>query len=213
MKTCLLLPFRQPIMFSDSYYTIQHKSEGTFKDRGSRFIAYALPVENEAAVKTILLNIRKEHPGANHVCYAWQLGVNKEACRSSDDGEPSNTAGKPILAQIQSKDLTNVLVAVVRYFGGTLLGTGGLIHAYRSAAAEAIKNSAVIEKHIHLQFGIDFKFEQMNDVMRILKTFECSISEQASSETCFIRFSVRRSASQQCETRLRSVQNLSLTYL
>jgi uncharacterized YigZ family protein len=135
-------------MFSNSYFTIKEASQGVFKDRGSKFLACAFTVIAENEIKEHLSALRKEHPSARHHCYAWRLGAGKEAWRANDDGEPSGTAGKPILGQIQSYDLTNVLIVVVRYFGGTLLGASGLINAYKSAAADAIKNAVIEEKFI-----------------------------------------------------------------
>ena len=136
------------MLFSDTYLTIEKKSETLYKDKGSKFLTFAFPVQNDQQIKEVLTQLKKEHPSANHHCYAYRLGADKLNFRANDDGEPSNTAGKPILGQIQSNDLTNILIVVVRYFGGTLLGVGGLIQAYKNSAAEVLKVSHIIEKFI-----------------------------------------------------------------
>ena len=130
----------------DTYKTIEKPSEGLFKDKGSKFISFAFPVDNEEEIKEIVQSIKKEHHSARHHCYAWRLGADQLLFRANDDGEPSSTAGKPILGQIQSFDLTNILIVVVRYFGGTLLGVSGLINAYRNAALDAINQAEIVEK-------------------------------------------------------------------
>jgi len=154
---------------NDSYKTIKAKSEGLFKDKGSKFLSYAFPVETEEEIKEILIQIKKEHHSARHHCYAWRLGTEEITFRANDDGEPSSTAGKPILGQLLSFELTNILVVVVRYFGGTLLGTGGLINAYRTAAAEAIKNAKTVTRVVEDKFTLKFTYNEMNDVMQIIK--------------------------------------------
>ena len=144
------------MLFEDTYLTIKEPSEGLFKDKGSKFSSFAFPASSEEDVKKFLAELKKQHPSANHHCYAFRLGADKQAYRANDDGEPSNTAGKPILGQIQSKDLTNILIVVVRYFGGTLLGVSGLINAYKLAAAEAIQNATIIEKTVDDIYEIKF---------------------------------------------------------
>ena len=136
------------MLFSDSFYTIKSSASGIYKDRGSKFIGYAFPVSSEEEIKQHLSNLKKDHIGARHFCYAWRLGVGGQAWRLNDDGEPNNSAGKPIYSQILSKNLTNVLIVVVRYFGGTLLGVGGLVNAYKSAAAETLLATEIIEEFI-----------------------------------------------------------------
>ncbi|HEY3371791.1 MAG TPA: YigZ family protein [Prolixibacteraceae bacterium] len=153
----------------DTFRTIEMPSEGLFKDKGSRFIAFAFPVNSEEEIKEIVQSIKKEHHSARHHCYAWQLGVEKSLFRANDDGEPSSTAGKPILGQIQSFDLTNILIVVVRYFGGTLLGVSGLINAYRNAALDAINKAGVIEKLVEKWLLIEFDYSAMNEVMKVFK--------------------------------------------
>ena len=180
----------------DYYKTISAKSEGLFKDKGSKFIAYTFPVESEDDIKDLLLRIKKEHHSARHHCYAWRLGINGPAFRANDDGEPSSTAGKPILGQIISSDLTNILIVVVRYFGGTLLGTSGLINAYKSAAADAINNAQIVTKPIEDYFWLTFTYAQMNDVMQIIKQEELNIATTRFELDCRLEFSVRKSAAE-----------------
>lgn len=181
------------MLFSDSYFTIQQASEGLFKDRGSKFLAFAFPVKNEAEIKEHLVQIRKEHHIANHHCYAYRLGADKLNFRANDDGEPSNSAGKPILGQIQSHDLTDILIIVSRYFGGTLLGVSGLINAYKLAAQDAIKNSMIIEKYITYRYRVFFQFENTSEVMKLLKKYDCLILHQGYEENSFMDIEIRKS--------------------
>jgi uncharacterized YigZ family protein len=146
------------IMESDSYLTIENPSEGLFRDKGSRFLSFAFPVQTEDEIHKILENNHKKYHDAHHHCYAWRLGVDMNHFRSNDDGEPGNSAGKPILGQIQSFQLTNLLIIVVRYFGGTLLGVGGLIQAYKAASMDAIKNAHIIEQYIYINYRLNFKY-------------------------------------------------------
>jgi uncharacterized YigZ family protein len=180
------------MLFEDTYLTIKRPSEGVFKDRGSKFLAFAFPVKTEEEIKEILTRIRKQHHIANHHCYAFRLGADKQSFRSNDDGEPSNTAGKPILGQIQSKDLTNILIVVARYFGGTLLGVSGLINAYRQAAADALQNSEIIEEIVKERYQLLFGYLQMNDVMKIIKEEKLDIVSQNFELECEIVFEVRK---------------------
>lgn len=200
------------MLFSDTYLTIEKKAEIIFKDKGSKFLAFAFPVENDTQIKEILLALKKEHPNANHHCYAYRLGADKLNYRANDDGEPSNTAGKPILGQIQSNDLTNILIVVVRYFGGTLLGVSGLIHAYKTSAAEAIKETKIVEKFISFNYTINFPFEHLNDVMKLLKQMDCKIMAQQFDNDCEISFSIRKANSEACEEKLKKLNGLKLEY-
>ena len=200
------------MLFSDTYLTIEKPTEAIFKDKGSKFLAYAYPVENDQQIKEILNQLKKEHHTANHHCYAYRLGADKMNFRANDDGEPSNTAGKPILGQIQSHDLTNILIVVVRYFGGTLLGVSGLINAYKSSAAEVIKASAITEKQILFNYTIQFYFEHLNDVMKLLKQLDCKITNQQFDNNCEISFSIRKANSEQCEEKLKKIEGLKLEY-
>ena len=156
----------------DSYKTIEKTAEGYITERKSKFISYVIPVESEDEVKPILEEYRKKYYSARHVCWAYMLGSSREEFRTNDDGEPSGTAGRPILGQINSYELTNVLILVVRYFGGTLLGTGGLVKAYKEAAAAAIENAKIIEKTVDDTFILHFDYSLLNEVMRKLNQFE-----------------------------------------
>lgn len=166
-------------MIQDKYITIAHPTEGTFRDRGSKFIGYSFPVSNEKEIKTHLQQLKKIHPSAGHVCYAFRINPMNEYWRANDDGEPSSSAGKPILGQIRSMELQNVLVAVVRYFGGTLLGVPGLINAYRQAAFEALKIADFIEKTVTFQITASVSYDQMGELMKWVKDaqFEYVIPE------------------------------------
>jgi uncharacterized YigZ family protein len=191
------------MLFSDSYFSIEKEAQALFREKGSKFIALAYPVKNEAEIKERLAALKKEHPSANHHCYAYRLGADKQNFRSNDDGEPAGTAGKPILGQIQSKDLTDILIVVVRYFGGTLLGVSGLINAYKNAASEAIAASVIVEKHIRFVYKVNFSFERMNDIMRILKENQAKVIKQDAMESCEIEFAVRKQNSEKLEEHLR----------
>ncbi len=179
-------------MASDTYLTIQNASEGLFKDKGSKFLGFAYPISSDEDVKPLIDLLKKEHHSARHHCWAYRLGNQGEQWRVNDDGEPSNSAGKPILGQIQSKGLTNVLVVVVRYFGGTLLGVGGLIQAYKEATADTLNNAIIIEAYAETQFTISFPFETMNDIMKLLKDKTAKIIKQDFNNQCVISFSVRQ---------------------
>lgn len=200
------------MLFSDTYLTIEKPTEAIFKDKGSKFLAFAYPVENDQQIKEILNQLKKEHHTANHHCYAYRLGADKMNFRANDDGEPSNTAGKPILGQIQSNDLTNILIVVVRYFGGTLLGVSGLINAYKNSAAEVIKVSTITEKQILFNYTIQFYFEHLNDVMKLLKQLDCKIINQQFDNNCEMSFSIRKANSEQCEEKLKKIEGLKLEY-
>jgi uncharacterized YigZ family protein len=174
----------------DSYKTIENPSEGIYKEKGSRFYAFAYSVEQEEEVKNILFNLRKKYHDARHHCYAYKLGTGDDRYRTNDDGEPSGTAGKPILGQIHSAGLTNILIVVIRYFGGTLLGTSGLIRAYRAAAADAIQNGIIMEKKIRKWYKIYFGYPQMNDVMKLLKEGNLKPMNQNFGEKCELAVAV-----------------------
>lgn len=179
-------------MFEDTFKTILKSSTGSYSEKRSKFIAYAFPVQSEAEVKEQLTVVKKKHSDARHHCYAYILGPNKDAYRMNDDGEPSGTAGRPIYGQLLSKDLTNILIVVVRYFGGIKLGVSGLQNAYKIAAKEALDTATIIEKTINEQYEVSFEYLQMNSVMQILKNPQISILEQKSDLRCSIVFSVRK---------------------
>ncbi|HCI57356.1 MAG: YigZ family protein [Bacteroidetes bacterium] len=170
-------------MFETNYKSIIGHSEGVFRDKGSRFLAFAYYVETENECKSVLERIKKEHPKANHHCYAYRLGPYKNIFRWYDDREPSNTAGRPIYAVIQSNDLTNILIVVVRYFGGTLLGVPGLIQAYRSAAEAAIEQNTIIEKEIEEEYELQMSFEEMAEVMKIVKQHKATLTQTSTADT------------------------------
>ena len=160
------------------YYTIEQPSMAEFKDRGSKFLAFAYPAKDIETCKKLLAQLKKEHGKAVHHCLAYRLGVDGSTFRVSDDGEPAGSAGRPILGQIDSKELTNVFVVVVRYFGGTLLGIPGLINAYKTATALALQLSPIIKKPIEIPYELNFDYHQMNEVMLLVKHYNCSVVEQ-----------------------------------
>lgn len=180
----------------DIYKTITKPSKETlFKDKNSKFYGYAFPVNTEEAIKSSLEFLRKKHYSARHFCYAWQLGVESLRYRANDDGEPSNSAGMPIYGQIQSFELTNILVVSVRYFGGTKLGVGGLINAYRSSAKLALESSIIEEKTIDIYFQLNFEYNLMSKVLRIIKENSININDQKLELNCELNISVRKSNS------------------
>jgi uncharacterized YigZ family protein len=170
--------------------TILHPSQGIFKDKGSKFLSFAFPVENENEVKNIVIHIKKKYFNARHHCYAYILGQNGEKFRVNDDGEPSGTAGKPIHGQLLSKNLTNVLIVVVRYFGGILLGTGGLINAYKNAASDALNNAEIIEAIFFEEKEIRFKYEATNEILNNLRKINAEILEQHFDNECVVKYRV-----------------------
>jgi uncharacterized YigZ family protein len=183
------------MLFEDIFLSLASKGEGEFRDRGSRFIGIAFPVTTEREVKEVLQDVKKSHPQANHHCYAFRLGADGLAQRSSDDREPSGSAGKPILGALLSKEITNSLVVVVRYFGGTLLGVPGLINAYRNSAIIAIEQAGIQEQVVVEKFILEFSQETSGAVHQLLRQFDARILDQAYDSTCIIRFSIRRSRS------------------
>ena len=187
---------------SDTYLTIQDKSEGIYTEKRSKFLAFAHPVETIDEIKDLLTDYKKKYYDARHVCYAYMLGPERTDFRTNDDGEPSSTAGKPILGQINSRELTNILVVVIRYFGGVKLGTSGLIVAYREAAAEALSAATVIEKTIEETVTFTFPYVMMNSVMRVVKELNPRIIEQKYDETCIITLAIKRSMASMLEERL-----------
>jgi len=177
----------------DTYRTIEVASTETlFKDRNSKFYGYAFPVQNEEDVKEALGSLKKKHHSARHFCYAWQLGIEQIRFRANDDGEPSNSAGMPIYGQIQSYDVTNILIVSVRYFGGTKLGVGGLINAYRNSAQLALEASEIKEKTIDVLYELSFQYDMMNKVMRVIKEKNLTIAKQKLEEDCTYIICVRK---------------------
>lgn len=194
----------------DTFKTIEKPSEGLFKDKGSRFISYAFPVNSEEQIREIVQSIKKEHHSARHHCYAWRLGSDKLLFRTNDDGEPSSTAGKPILGQIQSFDLTNILIVVVRYFGGTLLGISGLINAYRNAALDAVNQAEIVEKLLEKWFLVEFDYGAMNEVMKVFKDEKLPQIDPQFDLKCKIKTFVRLSESNQIEKSLLKINSIQV---
>jgi uncharacterized YigZ family protein len=180
-------------MSSDYYYTIERPGIAEFKDRGSKFIAYAFPIADSADFKNKLRQLKEEHPKATHHCFGYRLGNDGNNFRSSDAGEPSGSAGKPILGQIDSKQLTNVAVIVVRYFGGTLLGIPGLINAYKTSTSLALQTTPIVQKAVEVNYRIEFDYTKMNEVMTVLKKFSCSVLNQTMELFCQMDVGVPRS--------------------
>ncbi|MFY9151418.1 MAG: YigZ family protein [Prolixibacteraceae bacterium] len=197
----------------DTFKTIAAASEGLFKDKGSKFIAYAYPVTSEDEIKEIIQAIKKEHYSARHHCYAWRLGHEKLHFRANDDGEPSSTAGKPILGQIQSFDLTNILIVVVRYFGGTLLGVSGLINAYRNAALNVIQNAEIVEKLVEQKLLVKYGYGVMNEVMKLFKDEKLPQTDPQFDLNCMIITSVRLSDLERITEEFGKIEGLELTCL
>lgn len=200
-------------MESDTYLTIKSFSEGLFKDKGSRFHSYAYPVRSVEEIKSILDEIKKEYHSARHHCFAYMLGYERLEYRSNDDGEPSGSAGKPILGQINSHGLTNILIIVVRYFGGKLLGVSGLINAYRSAAESAINNAEIIVMTIQDHYKITFQYSVINDVMKVLKEENVSGSESEFSTVCSMNISFRLLSGERVLNRLSIIDGLEFRYI
>jgi len=196
----------------DTYKTISKPSEGLFKDKSSKFISFAYPVKSEDEIREIILTLKKEHHSARHHCYAWRLGHEKLLFRANDDGEPSSTAGKPILGQIQNHDLTNILIVVVRYFGGTLLGVSGLINAYKNAAMDAIDQAEVIEKIVEQNLLIEFGYGVMNEVMKVFKDEKLPQIESAFDLECQISTQIRLSELDRITEALKKIEGLKITY-
>lgn len=194
----------------DSYLTIEGNAEAIFKEKSSKFLCYAFHVESEEEITACLEPLRKQYYDATHHCYAWRLGPFGEKFRANDDGEPSSTAGKPILGQLLSNEITNCLIVVVRYFGGTKLGVPGLIAAYKESAAAVIEAATIVERTVDTRAKIDFSYIAMNDVMRIIKEEQPKIEEQIFDNLCSMTISVRNSRAEQVLGRLRKVEGATL---
>lgn len=178
-------------METDNYKTVRAPSQGLYKDKGSRFISFAYPVSEQESVKPIIDGLKKKYHDARHHCYAYMIGCMRQEWRVNDDGEPSGTAGKPILGQINSAGLTNILIAVVRYFGGTLLGTSGLINAYKCAAADAINAATITELFVKDYYHITFPYESLSHVMKILKEENTGFANQCFDINCSMEINFR----------------------
>ncbi len=196
------------MLFDDTYKTIGQLSEGIYKDKGSKFIAYLYPINSENDIKEIISSLKAEHSKARHHCWAFRLSPDRTVFRLNDDGEPSGTAGRPILNTLLSNELTNILAVVVRYFGGTLLGVPGLINAYKSATIEAVKNAKIIEKTVNSTFIIEFGHPQMNEVMKIVKEEDLKTSNHNFDLNCSFLLEIRQSQVNKVLSKLEKVEGL-----
>lgn len=201
------------MLFEDTYKEISAPAEGLFKDRGSKFFAHAHPVWNEDDIKLVLEELKKKYYDARHHCYSWILNPDKSAYRINDDGEPSGSAGRPIHGQLQSFDLTNTLIVVVRYFGGTKLGIPGLINAYKTASREALENAQIVEKLIKDVYQVDFTYPDMNIVMKILKDEELEQFDQDFGIDCKLRFAVRKNDSGRVYEMFQKIHTLKIKFI
>jgi uncharacterized YigZ family protein len=197
-------------MSSDYYYTIEKPGTAEFKDRGSLFIAYAFRIGDSADFKKKLRQLKEEHPKAAHHCFAYRLGGDGNNFRSSDDGEPSGSAGKPILGQIDSKQLTNVAVIVVRYFGGTLLGIPGLINAYKTSTALALQTTPIVQKAVEISYRLQFAYTKMNSVMTIIKKYNCTIRSQQVELFCQMEIGVPTSNRELVDLKFAEINGLEV---
>ncbi len=200
------------MLFDDTYRTIVTPVEGFFRDRGSKFLAFAYPIRQEEDTKPYLIALRELHPKAVHHCYAYRLGLDRSHFRANDDGEPSGTAGKPILNTLYAHDFTNILVVVVRYFGGTLLGVPGLINAYKTATEEALKEAEIVTKHVKDVYRLVYPYEQMNEVMKVIKSFELIPKNQHFDNECSLELEIRKSLLNQVLGKLEKIESLQLSY-
>jgi uncharacterized YigZ family protein len=200
------------MLFDDTYRTIEKPAEGIFRDRGSKFLAFAYPLNSESELKDILAGLKSLHPKANHLCWAMRLTPDRSVFRLNDDGEPSGTAGRPILNTLLSRDLTNLVAIVVRYFGGTLLGVPGLINAYKAATEDALKQAVIIEKTVNDIYTIAFDYLQMNGVMKIIKDENLTIIKQNFDNDCSIQVAIRKTQVNQSLARLNKVDSVNVGY-
>ncbi|HIE72745.1 MAG TPA: YigZ family protein [Flavobacteriales bacterium] len=200
-------------MFNDTYKEIKSHTTGIYKEKGSKFIAYSYPVYSEQDVKDKLEEVRKLEHSARHHCYAYILNPDKSAQRANDDGEPSSTAGKPILGQILSNNLTNILIVVVRYFGGVKLGVPGLIRSYKTAAAAAIANATILSKKIKEHYEVSFKYPQMNDVMRLVKEYDLEVVNTDFQIDCKLIFAAPKSKANDIVDTFKKNHELSIKYV
>ncbi|SFB71355.1 uncharacterized protein, YigZ family [Flexibacter flexilis DSM 6793] len=197
-------------MSEDTYLSIEAPAEGIYKEKGSKFLAFAYPVRTEEDVKQRLAELHKTYFDARHHCYAYRLGAKGERFRANDDGEPNHSAGDPILGQIKSRNLSDTLVVVVRYFGGTKLGVSGLIHAYKVATAEALDVAQVIEKIVTQHLQVHFDYGQMNEVMRIIKELDLQILGQTFDNQCEILLEIRQKQYETAQTRFEKIDGVQL---
>jgi len=197
-------------MTLDYYNTVERSAFAEYKDRGSKFIAYTFPLMSVNDFKERLAEIKKEHPKATHHCFAYRLGLDGSQFRVSDDGEPSGSAGRPILGQIDSKELTNVLIVVVRYFGGTLLGVPGLINAYKTAAALALQVTPFVQKPVMVNYRLQFDYTQMNEVMKVIKYFDCATVQQETQMFCLMEIGIPRNRLDEVLFKLQDLRTIEI---
>lgn len=193
-----------------SYYTIEKSSLAEYKDRGSRFLAFAYPIQTTEEFKKQLKALKEEHSKAAHHCFAYRIGIDGISFRSSDDGEPAGSAGKPILGQIDSKNLANIAVIVVRYFGGTLLGVPGLISAYKTVTSLALQLTPIIEKPILIQYTLEFNYTLMNEIMTLLKKFNCEVLSKEMQLFCRVHIGIPKQTESGCVLKLQELHGLQL---
>lgn len=197
----------------DTYRTIAQPAEGLYKEKGSKFIALAYPVYSEEEVKEVLTELRKKYYDARHHCYAYILGADQSRYRANDDGEPNHSAGDPILGQIRSAELSNVLVVVVRYFGGTKLGVSGLINAYKVSTADALASATIVEKHETVLLQAHYAYPQMNDVMSLVKEYDLPVREQQFELDCRLTLEVRRKLQEEITMKLQEMEGVEVSVL
>ncbi len=195
----------------NSYLTINALSEGIYKDKGSKFLSFVHPVQSVDEVKDIVKEYRKKYYDARHVCYAYMIGCERTEFRANDDGEPSGTAGKPILGQLNSNNLTDVLVVVIRYFGGILLGTSGLIHAYKEATMDALANTEIVEKQIYVSYQLKFEYPVMNQVMRFVKEENVSILSNQYESDCLMTVTVPKVNSERFFSKIKNTEQVQIS--
>lgn len=200
-------------LFEDTYRTIEKSGTGIFRDKGSKFVAYAYPFTAEEQLKEIIQELKALHPKARHHCWAYRISPDRTVFRLNDDGEPSGTAGRPILNVLLSQDVTNIIVVVVRYFGGTLLGVPGLINAYKTATQEVLKSVTIVEKTVNDIYKIEFDYLAMNDVMRVVKEENITVSKQVFDNTCYMEVEVRKMQVNAVVGRFDKIENCTFSYL
>jgi len=193
------------------YYTIEKEAVAEFKDRGSKFIGYACPIKSVEEFRDRLNEIKKEHPRATHHCFAYRLGLDGNVFRVSDDGEPSGSAGRPILGQIDSKELVNTLVVVVRYFGGTLLGVPGLINAYKSTAALALQMTPLAQKQVEKEYIVQFDYTQVGEIMAVVKQYNCRVVRQEMQLFCNMTIAIPKNRVMETVYKLQEIRNVELS--
>lgn len=200
-------------LFDDTYSTIEEPAEGIFRDKGSKFLAYAYPFKDESKVKDIIAELKALHPKARHHCWAYRLTPDRSVFRVNDDGEPSGTAGRPILNVLLSRDVTNIFVVVVRYFGGTLLGVPGLINAYKTATQEALDAAIIVEKTVNDIYSVSFEYLQMNDIMRVIKEENITVLDQQFDNNCVIKLEMRKMQVNSVLNKLEKIEGAKINYL